>query len=75
MVKVLNSKHLFLLKLVRYISVEGRKNLRNIFVELKQVEEISITGRSFVCLFYAHFRVDTIFQQALLFTHQMAIFS
>lgn len=47
----------------------------NIFIELKQLKEIRIIGRGFVCLFYAHFRADTIFQQALLFTHQMALFS
>lgn len=46
----------------------------DIFIELRQLEEIRITGRGFVCLFCAHFRADSIFQQALLFSHQMSLF-
>lgn len=46
----------------------------DIFIELRKLEEIRITGRGFVCLFCAHFRADSIFQQALLFSHQMALF-
>lgn len=74
MVQLLISKQFFLVKLGNYISVERGKEW-NIFIELRQLEEIRITGRGFVCLFCAHFRADTIFRQALLFSHQMALFS
>lgn len=53
MVQLFVSKQLFLLKLANCISVEERKK-RSRLLELKQLEEISVTGKGFVCLFYAH---------------------
>lgn len=71
MVELFISKQLFLLSLHNEVSVQERKNHHNIFTKLKKLKEAGIAGRCFVCLFYSHFRAETISQQSLLFTHQM----